>query len=141
MIYKVRRNQNLIDIAVTNYGSEWIRGVEMIIEHNDVNLADELVPGTELDIKEVNENDLQLQYLKARGINVVTGNYQVPLPATPTELTAVVFSNTENELTWTDNADNETGFEIQRSADGATWETIAEVGEGVTEFIDDLSEE
>ena len=114
MIYKVRRNQNLIDIAVTNYGSEWIRGLEMIIEHNDVNLADELVPGTELEIKEVNTNDLQLQYLKARGIHVVTGNYTVDV-ADPTNLVAIAVSETQVDLTWNDNSDNEFGFEVWRA--------------------------
>jgi hypothetical protein len=37
------------------------------------------------------------------------------LPAAPTELSAVVLSGSGIQLTWTDNADNETGFAIERN--------------------------
>jgi len=43
-------------------------------------------------------------------------------PLAPTELTAAAVSNTQINLAWTDNADNETGYLLERSADGgATW--------------------
>ena len=38
-------------------------------------------------------------------------------PAAPTELTAVALSDSEILLTWTDNADNETGFTFERTDD------------------------
>ncbi len=67
--------------------------------------------------------------------------YGLPKPPTaPSNLLAVVFSDTENRITWTDNSDDETGFEIWRSDDdGETFSKVGEVGENITEFIDDIS--
>lgn len=39
-------------------------------------------------------------------------------------------------LTWTDNSDNETGFGIERSTDGATFAEIAQVGTNVETYQD-----
>jgi len=40
-------------------------------------------------------------------------------PAAPSDLSASVTSHSQIDLTWTDNSDNETGFEIERSTTGA----------------------
>jgi hypothetical protein len=52
----------------------------------------------------------------------------------------LVYSSTENRLTWTDNSDDETSFIIMRaeSPDGP-WEQIAELDPDTTEYIDDIS--
>jgi hypothetical protein len=47
------------------------------------------------------------------------------VPAAPSGLTATAISRTRIDLAWTDSSDNETGFEVQRSRDGATWSLIA----------------
>jgi hypothetical protein len=54
------------------------------------------------------------------------------LPAEPWDLAAVVIGTNEINLAWREDADNETGFEIQRSTDGANWAPVATVGAGVT---------
>lgn len=48
-----------------------------------------------------------------------------PGPAAPTSLTATVVSSSQVNLSWTDNATDETGFRVYRSTDNATWSLIA----------------
>ena len=45
-------------------------------------------------------------------------------PTAPTTLAAAAASKTKINLSWVDTSDNETGFEIQRSADGSTWSGV-----------------
>ena len=48
------------------------------------------------------------------------------MPLAPTGLTATAVSGTEIDLSWTDNATNETGYYVYRSANGLTgWTRIA----------------
>src|SRR5262249_38358693 len=44
-----------------------------------------------------------------------------PVPATPTGLTATALSASKIQLSWTDNAINETGYRVFRSVNGGTW--------------------
>jgi phosphodiesterase/alkaline phosphatase D-like protein len=57
-------------------------------------------------------------------------------PAAPSALIATPVSQTRIDLSWTDNASNETSFNIQRSIDGITFDTIASVGANVTTYSD-----
>lgn len=54
--------------------------------------------------------------------------------ATPSDLTATTISDTQIDLAWTDNADNETGYEIQVSTDGATWGPMGFAAANATSF-------
>jgi hypothetical protein len=47
-------------------------------------------------------------------------------PAAPTELSATAVSSTQIDLSWTDNADNETGFEVWSADTGGTPDTLLE---------------
>lgn len=69
--------------------------------------------------------------------NVASATPQAPppLPTAPTALTATALSKTQASISWTDNANNETGFRIERSQGGAFTE-IATVGVDATTFID-----
>lgn len=60
----------------------------------------------------------------------------VVLPLAPDELAATVASSTSVKLSWTDHADNETGFEIERSSDGVTFSYLASVSANVTQYTD-----
>src|SRR5574341_1313206 len=54
------------------------------------------------------------------------GGATCPPPADPTNLTATAASRTQIDLTWTDNATDETGYEVERSTDGGTtWSPLA----------------
>jgi hypothetical protein len=55
-------------------------------------------------------------------------------PAAPSNLVATAVSDTQINLTWSDNANNESGFELERSPDGTTWALIATVGANVRSY-------
>ena len=58
-------------------------------------------------------------------------------PTAPIALTAASSSGTQIELTWTDNATNETGFIVERSPDGRTgWTQISTPAADATSFSD-----
>lgn len=63
------------------------------------------------------------------------------LPAAPSALNAVGLSYKKVALSWTDNSNNETGFELSRSTDPVTgFVSIAKVGANVTNFQDSTVE-
>jgi hypothetical protein len=65
------------------------------------------------------------------------GPIEVSPLAAPTRLAVVNVRRKAVDLSWTDNANNETGFHIERSLDGTTWTRgHATVGAGVTSFTD-----
>jgi hypothetical protein len=58
------------------------------------------------------------------------------LPAPPDTLTAVVGAGDSIALAWTDNADDEVGYIVQRSVDGFHWVEVADLGASAEDFID-----
>jgi fibronectin type 3 domain-containing protein len=57
-------------------------------------------------------------------------------PAAPSDLTAAGISSWQASLSWTDNADDETAFRVERSIDGANFTEVGQVGTDVTSFTD-----
>jgi hypothetical protein len=57
-------------------------------------------------------------------------------PAAPSNLVATVVSDTQVDLSWQDNSDNEAGFRIERSQDGFNFTEVGTVGSNVTTFSD-----
>ncbi len=57
-------------------------------------------------------------------------------PAAPSDLTATAVSSSAIDLTWTDNAGDEDGFDIERSLDGTSFTPLVSVGADVTTYSD-----
>jgi hypothetical protein len=57
-------------------------------------------------------------------------------PEAPTGLTATPVSASQIDLSWTDNANNESGFDIERSPDGINWQLINTVSADSTVHSD-----
>lgn len=55
-------------------------------------------------------------------------------PAAPSNLTATAVSSSQINLAWTDNANDEEGFKIERSPDGNSFAEIATVGSNTTSY-------
>jgi transcriptional regulator CtsR len=55
-------------------------------------------------------------------------------PAAPSNLTAKIVSKSIIELSWTDKADNEEGFKIERKVKGGSYSQIGTVGRNVTKY-------
>jgi hypothetical protein len=63
----------------------------------------------------------------------------VNLPAAPTGLAAVKSTATTVTVTWTDNATNETGYQVYRSANGGAYNLRATLGANAVSYIDQVS--
>lgn len=57
-------------------------------------------------------------------------------PAAPSDLSATATSSSTIDLAWTDNSSNESGFAIERSPDGSTWNSLATVATDVATYTD-----
>jgi hypothetical protein len=75
-------------------------------------------------------------YLNVLKVGQAGCNVAPTPPAAPTSLVATAATDTQINLTWTDNANNESGFEIERSPDGSTWALRATVGANTTSYSD-----
>jgi fibronectin type 3 domain-containing protein len=66
--------------------------------------------------------------------SAVTGTTPTNPLAAPTNLAAVAAGSTQINLTWADNATAETGYRIERSADGVTFTFLANAGANATSY-------
>jgi titin len=58
----------------------------------------------------------------------------VTIPKAPSSLVAAVVSGTQINLTWIDNSDDETGFELEQSADGTKFTKIADLAANIKSY-------
>lgn len=57
------------------------------------------------------------------------------LPEKPTNLTATIVSETEIDLSWSDNSTNEAGFKLERSKNGGVdWTTVTSTAKDISSF-------
>lgn len=62
-----------------------------------------------------------------------------PPPNAPTSFTAAAVSQTQINLTWVDNSNDEDGFNLHRSTDQSTWEDLPNPAANATSFDDNNS--
>ncbi|MDX1905266.1 MAG: S8 family serine peptidase [Thermonemataceae bacterium] len=63
----------------------------------------------------------------------ITGVLPAP-PSAPSTLQATAVSSSQIDLTWLDNASNETGYKVENSLDGTNFTEIASLGANVTSY-------
>jgi hypothetical protein len=69
--------------------------------------------------------------------NVATGTTQIVLPAAPSALVLTVQSSNAIGLTWTDNSDNESGFQIERQTGGTgPWTVVTTTAADIVSYSD-----
>lgn len=138
--------QNLIATPVSNKqitlswndNAKNEQGYEVEISTNGTSfnkIAD--LPANTQQYESVGLTTLTSYWFRIRGKNAIgysaysniaqTTTYDVP-PIAPTTLSAKTISSSQIDLTWKDNATNETSFVIERSTDGTKFSKIGEVG-------------
>jgi fibronectin type 3 domain-containing protein len=68
--------------------------------------------------------------------NIAVFDWTGAVPVDPTNLLATVVSATQVDLTWTDNALNETGYVVERSDNGGAFAQIAALGADAVSYSD-----
>lgn len=68
--------------------------------------------------------------------NNTGGSTSTVIPLAPSNLTGVLVSSSQVNLTWTDNSTNETGFKIERILDGGNYVVVGTVNADVFNFSD-----
>lgn len=66
--------------------------------------------------------------------NTANATTQQVAPNAPSNLTATAASTSQIDLKWTDNASNETGYQVERSPNGTTFTKIADLGANATAY-------
>ncbi len=83
-----------------------------------------------------NRPKLTIKYSWPIGVTPTATFTAIPPPAAPSGLSAVVGSASQINLSWTDNSNTETGFEIERSTDGTNFSLINTVPANTVAFSD-----
>jgi hypothetical protein len=68
--------------------------------------------------------------------NNTGGSTTTVIPLSPSNLTGVLVSSSQVNLSWTDNSTNETGFKIERKVDGGNYVLVGAVNADVINFSD-----
>ncbi len=86
------------------------------------------IDGNRLDAKFLDNTGAVADYFTL--IKGVTGS----VPAAPSGLAASASSSSQINLTWTDNSNNESGFNIERSTDGSNFSPLATAAANATSY-------
>jgi hypothetical protein len=92
-------------------------------------------------VLDINGNRLDAAFLDQAGVRrdyftILKGTAAATAPSPPADLRTTGRTVSRIDLAWTDTASDESGFELQRSADNVTFTTIATRGTNVTTYSD-----
>jgi subtilisin family serine protease len=122
-------------LSGTSMASPCAAGVAALVWSNESGLTATQVKQRLKDTAD-NINDTRLGAGRVNASRAVSGGAPPTPPAAPSNLTATAASASQINLSWSDNANNESGFRIERcQGSGCTsFSQIAEVGAGVTSY-------
>jgi hypothetical protein len=88
---------------------------------------------------DVSDKTMDLKYLNNNGtvrdyFTISKSTTPPTIPAAPGGLAATAASSSAINLTWTDNSNNETGFDIERSTDNVNWAALAALGSNIQSY-------
>ncbi len=89
-----------------------------------------------VEVHQAKPDDPDLSFDFSLSATVTTTMTTATLPAAPSNLNALAVSSSAVQLTWTDNATNETGYKIERSTNGIDFVEIAPSLGNVTSYLD-----
>ena len=82
-------------------------------------------------------SQITYQYITTAGTVLDTLIVNYPLPAAPSNLKAAQVSGSQVNLTWTDNANNESGYRVERSTgQGGNFSVVATLGIQANQYLD-----
>lgn len=81
-------------------------------------------------------SQITYQFINTAGIVIDSYTVNFALPAAPVNLNVSQVSPGQANLTWTDSATNELGYDIERSTDGVNFSVIATVGIHANQYMD-----
>jgi endonuclease/exonuclease/phosphatase family metal-dependent hydrolase len=130
------KNYQVVTKTLSDNGFRSYISQNNVIDH--VMVSNELV-----DNYVVNSASPELGFLYINSYSSTTSDH-LPIYATfnfeiksPTELTAKTDTYDKATLTWKDNTNNETGFEIERSTDGITFAKVGDAAVNITTFTNE----
>lgn len=126
----------------------WVNGVQLV--NNWTNHSSTENSGT-INLVANQKYDIVMEYYENTGSAVARLSWSSPsqakqiipqsqlypavtVPSAPSNLTANAVSTSQINLAWTDSANNETGFRIERSLNGSSFTEITTVGANVSSF-------
>ena len=130
------KNYQVVTKQLSDNGFRSFLSFNNVIDH--IMVSNELV-----DNYVVNSTSTEMGFLYVNNYSTTTSDH-LPIYATfnfeiksPTDLTAKTDTYDKAILTWKDNTNNETGFEIERSTDGATFAKVGDAAVNVITFTND----
>ncbi len=130
------KNYQVVTKQLSDNGFRSFLSFNNVIDH--VMISNELV-----DNYVINSVSIEMGFLYINNYSSTTSDH-LPIYATfnfeiksPTDLTAKTDTYDKAILTWKDNTNNETGFEIERSTDGTTFVKVGDAAVNIVTFTND----
>src|SRR5438132_3947696 len=85
---------------------------------------------------DASSSQITFKFVNTSGTVIDSYAINYALPAAPSNVTSTQVAGTQTNVTWTVNANNATGYMIERSTDGTSYTQIATVGPTSSQYLD-----